>query len=163
MVLGGGLRSAVALSQDYTQGLSWVFLLCVPLYIKSITLSDVGSARKRNLTVRKLAISKNMPLLFSHLRRLEAAGRIILQHLSQIQTQPAASAAADSPPSPALMHALKEQAQAKHFLVMRLHAAFTACTDHGGMSPHCKKFIAKADGLEQMLSRIEVAMKKFPY
>lgn len=132
----GVLGPAVSLSRHVGQWLKVAGLFIALMLITPGVMTNVVKAQKRNLTVGKTQVSKNMFMLVRDLCQLEVAGCIIRECVSQSHTQSATPAAASLSSSLALMHAMNNRARVRDILFTRLHAAYKACaTTHQGVTP----------------------------
>lgn len=154
----GGILAANFMSPYIGHRVEMCTCVVVALLFMLIAHTNVMRARRRNTTSRQPHVSKNMPMLFAHLRQLEAAGLIIQAHVSRSPARPATPAVASLSSSLALMHALKSQAQIKQFLNMRLNAAFVSSVGHR----RAAAIFAHARNFDQRLFHMEIAMD-FPF
>ena len=84
-------------------------------------------ALKCNLTAKDQRISTNIPMLFAHLRQLEAAGQVLKQNALQSCAQSRVFYTGKVS-SLALMHALSSHAKITGNLAARLWRALLKCT-----------------------------------
>lgn len=121
------IGSIVSLSLDtlqwYVDGL-FGFVAMIGLAAMFMTFA----ARANNTLVRGGQKCFNMPSLFSHLRQLSAASRIIQDHIHQSRLQPVdVSRPGTDPSGLVLMLAMKKHARVTKNLMMRLEASYITC------------------------------------
>ena len=105
----------------------WVSLALFVIMWCNVYLSRLQAAMKRNLTPDDKAFSTNMPTLFTHLRQLEAAGRVIKSCIAHGEAPSLQADAANMYSNLALMQATRHLGIITANLEARLVSAYDKC------------------------------------
>ncbi len=146
----------VAIGLIANDGLSswrgWLSLALLLIYWFKVYQNRLQAAMKRNLTPDNKALSTNMPTLFTHLRQLEAAGRVIKSFIANGAGSGLQADAASTSSNLALMQATRHLSIITANLEARLVSAYNKCYSYHTHLGHHHRLDAKAELASTLLS-----------